>query len=86
MHFVSAISVLVLTLASINAAPNPYPKVAGTQFITGPCTSDSDCASNCCEQTQNICRAPLSLNPGVESCKDGRTPDFNNGPARFVTI
>merc|ERR1711963_159591 len=45
----------------------------GSQFITGPCAADFDCASNCCEQSQNVCRAFLSLN-STEACKDGRTP------------
>merc|ERR1711933_210662 len=45
----------------------------GTQFITGPCSADSDCASTCCEQNQNVCRAFLSLSSD-EACKDGRTP------------
>lgn len=54
----------------------------GTQFITGPCTRDSDCAPfagqlGCCERNQNICRAVLSLTPNVQFCKDGRTPNFN---------
>merc|ERR1712227_556776 len=46
----------------------------GTQFITGACVADSDCASACCEQNQNVCRAFLSLN-GAEACKDGRSPN-----------
>merc|ERR1712014_70817 len=45
----------------------------GSQFITGPCSGDSDCASTCCEQNQNVCRAFLSLS-SAEACKDGRTP------------
>merc|ERR1712227_946519 len=46
----------------------------GTQFITGACVADSDCASACCEQNQNVCRAFLSLNV-AEACKDGRSPN-----------
>lgn len=54
----------------------------GTQFITGPCTKDSDCAPfagqlGCCERNQNICRAVLSLTPNVQFCKDNRTPNFD---------
>merc|ERR1711879_363378 len=59
----------------------------GTQFITGPCSADSDCASTCCEQNQNICRALLSLS-GDESCKDGRTanqPGFVAPGTQFIT-
>merc|ERR1712187_701511 len=54
-------------------ANQPRSITPGSQFITGPCSADSDCASSCCEKQQNICRAYLSLN-GDETCKDGRTP------------
>merc|ERR1711988_1817718 len=53
-------------------APGQPGFAPGTQFITGPCSADSECASTCCEQNQNVCRALLSLS-GAESCKDGRT-------------
>merc|ERR1712187_46221 len=59
----------------------------GSQFITGPCSADLDCASTCCEQNQNVCRALLSLS-GVESCKDGRTasqPGFVAPGTQFIT-
>ncbi|KAJ7645022.1 hypothetical protein B0H17DRAFT_1172352 [Mycena rosella] len=32
---------------------------AGTQFITGPCTSDGDCASGCCNAKTALCAARL---------------------------
>ncbi|KAI5814539.1 hypothetical protein BZA77DRAFT_318551 [Pyronema omphalodes] len=32
---------------------------AGTQFITGPCTSDSDCASSCCGFRSGKCAGPV---------------------------
>merc|ERR1712187_1075681 len=54
---------------------------------TGPCSADSDCASTCCEQNQNVCRALLSLSGG-ESCKDGRTasqPGFVAPGTQFIT-
>ncbi|KAJ3307702.1 hypothetical protein HDV04_002683, partial [Boothiomyces sp. JEL0838] len=57
----------------------------GSQFITGACTADTDCASTCCERTQKICRAVLSLKPGVQACGDGRTPNFDHG-AKIVNI
>merc|ERR1712178_170842 len=68
--------------------PNQQASITpGTQFITGPCSADSDCASTCCEQNQNVCRALLSLS-GVESCKDGRTasqPGFIAPGTQFIT-
>ncbi|KAJ3316215.1 hypothetical protein HDV06_004007, partial [Boothiomyces sp. JEL0866] len=58
--------------------------VSAGQFITGPCQQDSECnpfagQAGCCERTQKICRAVLSLTPGVQSCGDGRTPNFTGG-------
>lgn len=31
----------------------------GTQFITGPCTSDADCASSCCGFNSGKCAGPV---------------------------
>jgi hypothetical protein len=31
----------------------------GTQFITGACASDADCASGCCAKANNLCQARL---------------------------
>merc|ERR1712048_248811 len=59
----------------------------GSQFITGPCSADFDCASSCCEQNQNVCRAFLSLD-STEACKDGRTPGqqgFVTAGSQFIT-
>jgi len=59
----------------------------GAQFITGACTADADCASTCCEENQNVCRALLSLS-GSESCKDGRTasqPGLVAPGTQFIT-
>merc|ERR1712048_1479812 len=69
----------VLSLSSVESykdgrtANQPGARAPGSQFITGPCSADSDCASTCCEQNQNVCRAFLSLS-ATEKCKDGRTP------------
>merc|ERR1711879_554884 len=69
-------------------APNQQGSVTpGSQFITGPCSADSDCASTCCEQNQDVCRAFLSLR-SVEACKDGRTPgqqSFTAPGSQFIT-
>ncbi|KAG0645878.1 hypothetical protein D0Z07_7827 [Hyphodiscus hymeniophilus] len=32
---------------------------AGTQFITGPCKSDSDCADSCCGFNTGLCAGPI---------------------------
>ncbi|KAI1252738.1 hypothetical protein MGN70_004942 [Eutypa lata] len=52
----------------------------GQQFITGPCTSDADCASGCCtpgagtDATQGTCAARLvALEAGGRGCNLGRS-------------
>ena len=39
-----------------SAAPAIAP---GTQFITGPCASDADCASGCCGFNSGKCAGPV---------------------------
>jgi hypothetical protein len=64
-----------------NAGSN---KTKGTQFITGACSVDDDCASTCCSGKK--CRAVLSLNSGAEACGDGRTPNFDGPKSKIVQI
>lgn len=41
------------------AAPTSAPAAPGTQFITGACTSDADCASSCCGFNSGKCAGPV---------------------------
>jgi hypothetical protein len=50
------------------AAPAAPAKAPGTQFITGECTSDADCASTCCGATSGKCAAPLVAAERGEGC------------------
>ncbi|KAL5344666.1 hypothetical protein ACLOAV_010358 [Pseudogymnoascus australis] len=43
---------VLIQLAALAAAQ-------GTQFITGPCTSDADCASGCCGFNTGKCAGPV---------------------------
>ncbi|KAI5779826.1 hypothetical protein EDC01DRAFT_298409 [Geopyxis carbonaria] len=48
--------------ATASAAPvdaSAVGSAVGTQFITGECTSDADCASTCCGFNSGKCAAPL---------------------------
>ncbi len=36
----------------------------GTQFVTGPCKTSSECASGCCVDGLGVCRNVLALNLG----------------------
>jgi len=44
--------------ATESAAVTPVP-AAGTQFITGACTSDAECASSCCGFNSGKCAGPV---------------------------
>ena len=45
---------MVVSSATAGAAA-----AAGTQFITGPCTSDADCADSCCGFNSGKCAGPI---------------------------
>ena len=66
-RMITSVSV-ALALASVSttvlAAPMPRTSLvsrfpAGTQFITGPCTSDADCASGCCGFKSGKCAGAI---------------------------
>jgi hypothetical protein len=48
-----------------------YVAAQGTQFITGACTSDAQCASACCGFTSGKCAAPFVANERGEGCGFG---------------
>ncbi|CCX10117.1 hypothetical protein FPQ18DRAFT_392829 [Pyronema domesticum] len=48
---------LILTTAALLFTT--LTSAAGTQFITGPCTSDADCASSCCGFRSGKCAGPV---------------------------
>ncbi|KAK8041542.1 hypothetical protein PG994_014549 [Apiospora phragmitis] len=44
-------------------------KADGSQFITGQCTSDADCASGCCAKPKGVCSAEAVSNvDGKQGC------------------
>jgi len=60
------------------AAPAPAPApaapaapAAGTQFITGPCNSDADCASSCCGFNSGLCAGPVIAQTRDGGCGHG---------------
>ena len=69
--------------AAGNAAAAPA-RAPGTQFITGACTSDADCASTCCAFDSGRCAAIIPALERGEGCgfgsgqrNDGRGNAFN---------
>lgn len=59
------------------AAPAAAPAAAGTQFITGPCASDADCASGCCGFNSGKCAGAIIALSRDGGCGFGATPNDN---------
>jgi len=60
----------------------------GTQFVTGPCTSDSDCAEGCCAFNTGLCAGPVVAQQNADGgCGFGNpTPNNNAAKALGFTI
>ncbi|KAL8755355.1 MAG: hypothetical protein Q9199_003705 [Rusavskia elegans] len=54
-------------------AKTPAPAVAGTQFITGACTSDAQCSSGCCGFKSGKCAGPIVAQERDGGCGFGNT-------------
>ncbi|KAJ7615495.1 hypothetical protein FB45DRAFT_935810 [Roridomyces roridus] len=56
----SMIRIALLVNFALMSTSLVIPRAApGTQFITGPCTADADCASGCCNAKTALCAARL---------------------------
>ncbi|THU80486.1 hypothetical protein K435DRAFT_768048 [Dendrothele bispora CBS 962.96] len=70
--------------SSSNAGTSPAPSTApGTQFITGPCTSDADCASGCCGFNSGKCAGAVVAQERDGGCGFG-DPTPNNNAAQAI--
>ncbi|KAF2624274.1 hypothetical protein BU25DRAFT_374082 [Macroventuria anomochaeta] len=56
----------------------------GTQFITGPCTSDADCASACCGFNSGKCAGPVVAQERDGGCGFGNAQS-NDDAAKAIT-
>ena len=76
---VTAAGGAVAPAANTPAAAPATPAVApGTQFITGPCTSDADCAAGCCGFNSGKCAGPVIAQERDGGCGRGdATPNDN---------
>ncbi|KAL8844592.1 MAG: hypothetical protein Q9205_003586 [Flavoplaca limonia] len=54
-------------------AKSAAPAAAGTQFITGACTADADCASGCCGFKSGKCAGPIIAQERDGGCGFGDT-------------
>ncbi|KAK7468451.1 hypothetical protein VKT23_002963 [Stygiomarasmius scandens] len=68
---------------SINNPRSSLVTRAGTQFITGPCTSDADCASGCCGFKSGKCAGPVIAQERDGGCGFGDSQP-NNRAAQAI--
>ncbi|KAF1924341.1 uncharacterized protein M421DRAFT_280334 [Didymella exigua CBS 183.55] len=64
--------IMAVLMLSLEAAAQ------GTQFITGPCTSDADCASACCGFNSSKCAGPVVAQERDGGCGFGNAQPNNN--------
>ncbi|KAF2113114.1 hypothetical protein BDV96DRAFT_648724 [Lophiotrema nucula] len=67
----AATSAAAATTGNTAAAP-------GTQFITGPCTSDADCAAGCCGFNTGKCAGPVVAQERDGGCGFGDAQPNDN--------
>jgi hypothetical protein len=69
-----------ITAAAVQAstATTSASKSAGTQFITGPCTSDADCADGCCGFNTGKCAGPVVAQEIDGGCGFGNAQPNDN--------
>ncbi|KAH8731292.1 hypothetical protein GQ44DRAFT_604849 [Phaeosphaeriaceae sp. PMI808] len=60
------------------AAPAAPAKAPGTQFITGPCTSDADCAAGCCGFKSGKCAGAVVAQQRDGGCGFGDAQPNDN--------
>ena len=81
MHSNSLLTLLLLSPSIFTVLSEP----AGS-YNTFPCVLDYDCASKCCSTIAKTCQTVLELEAGVESCGDGRTPNYDGVDYTIVVM
>lgn len=76
----STAAAVVASTATASAAAS-----TGTQFITGPCGGDSDCASGCCDAVKGLCAARLVAEQDGDGCGFDGTPVAASSSAAAAT-
>ncbi|KAJ7172803.1 hypothetical protein C8R43DRAFT_1102697 [Mycena crocata] len=74
----SMIRVFILANVALLASAAVIPRTPGTQFVTGPCATDSDCAEGCCGFNTGKCAGPVIALTRDGGCGFGSgTPNAN---------
>ena len=76
--------IVTLTNAPLVAAATYVPRVApGTQFITGVCKGDADCASGCCGFTSGKCAGAIIAQERDGGCGFGDAQPNDNAARKL---
>jgi hypothetical protein len=70
--------------ASTTTAATSPAKAPGTQFITGPCTSDADCGSGCCGFNTGKCAGAIVAQERDGGCGFGNTTPNNDAAIKIA--
>ncbi|KAJ7098781.1 hypothetical protein B0H15DRAFT_878654 [Mycena belliarum] len=78
----SIVRMFILANVALMASAAVIPRAPGTQFITGPCKSDADCASGCCAFRKGTCAGNVIALERDGGCGFGNpTPNANAAKA-----
>lgn len=69
---------------AVNGANGGSTGGAGSQFITGPCESDADCASACCGFKSGKCAGPVIAQERDGGCGHGDEEPNNTAAKKFL--
>ncbi|TFK96766.1 hypothetical protein BDV98DRAFT_575612 [Pterulicium gracile] len=75
---VSLVAVSFVSAAPYGASSSGLNRRQGTQFITGPCTSDADCALGCCAFNTGKCAGAVVALTRDGGCGFGNAQSNNN--------
>ncbi|KAL8646643.1 MAG: hypothetical protein Q9226_006772 [Calogaya cf. arnoldii] len=81
LYLLGLFATINVSFAIPSASPMALPQ-AGTQFITGACKSDSNCASGCCAFNTGKCAGPVIAQQRDGGCGFGdAAPNANSAKA-----
>ncbi|KAI0093254.1 hypothetical protein BDY19DRAFT_903024 [Irpex rosettiformis] len=80
MKFSIIFAIFLVNLVSATYIPRAAP---GTQFITGPCQSDTDCASDCCGFKSGKCAGPVIAQERDGGCGFGESTPNNRAAQKI---
>ncbi|OCK76053.1 hypothetical protein K432DRAFT_408494 [Lepidopterella palustris CBS 459.81] len=79
----SPIASVAVTVSAVAVTATTTSKPPGTQFITGPCKSDADCADGCCGFNTGLCAGPVIAQERDGGCGFGDAQPNDNAAKKL---